>query len=287
MIGIPALLSAIGLSPSRSDSNGVYYRSPWSMHGDQHPSLQISCDGRAFHDWASGESGDIIDIARKLGGIDTVPGALRYIQSLIGIPEPEGKVITPADKKRKQPGISIESVVPISSPQLVGYAWQRGIGRNILTEYCREVRYHLAVSPKKSYYAIGWQNDSGGYELRNPFVKQAVAPKDITTVGDVGACTCLVLEGFFDFLSAVALGLYDPARMNAIVLNSTALTQRAICALREMAPTQVICLLDHDESGRKSTAMIHAALPVVTDSSSFYPQDLNDYLVATRHQTNA
>ncbi len=34
----------------------------------------------------------------------------------------------------------------------------------------------------KIHYAIGFKNDIGGYELRNPLVKLSSSPKGITTI---------------------------------------------------------------------------------------------------------
>lgn len=283
-LGIPALLAAIGMRPLRSDSNGTYYRSPWSQSGDQNPSLQVSPDGRRFHDWSTGLMGDIIDMAKHLMGAQSVSEALAYIESvadchnLLRVNGSERKI---AGKKKKEPGIIIENVSAIQSKLLMGYAWGRGIHRNVLMEYCKEVNYHLAGRPDKHYYAIGWPNDSGGYELRNAYVKQAVAPKDITTIGYLADCPVIVCEGFFDFLSLVMLGLYDPHKNDAIILNSTALLPKAITALHSYSPSKVICVLDHDTAGREATQRIMAAFPQqAMDFSSFYKQtnDLNDYL---------
>ena len=283
-IGIPTLLAAVGMRPLRSDASGLFFRSPWSMSGDQNPSLQVSPDGRKFHDWSSNRFGDIVDMAKLLIGNQSVPAALKFIESVIGsgyslmVNDSERK---PAVKRKNTPSIIIDNITAIQSKLLMGYAWGRGIHRNILTEYCKEVYYHLAERPDKPYYAIGWPNDSGGYELRNAYVKQAVAPKDITTIGDLVDCPVVVCEGFFDFLSMVVLNIYDPHKMTAIILNSTALLPKAITALHSYSPTRVICMFDHDTAGREATQRMLAEFPLLAmDSSSFYRQynDINDYL---------
>jgi hypothetical protein len=47
---------------------------------------------------------------------------------------------------------------------------------------------------------LGFQNDQGGYELRNPSFKASVSPKTITTLLNVGQ-EVAVFEGFFDLFS--------------------------------------------------------------------------------------
>ena len=42
---------------------------------------------------------------------------------------------------------------------------------------CKEIRYTLHG---KRYFAIGFRNVSGGYEVRNRFFKASLSPKDIS-----------------------------------------------------------------------------------------------------------
>lgn len=283
-IPIPTLLASLGMTPLRYDSQGSFYRSPWSPNGDHHPSLQVSPDGHAFHDWSSGKSGSIIDLVMQFEGVMSVSDALHVIEGVapanltpLLTPSPAGK------KKKEESAIIMDYVTVLRDRRLLGYLWGRGIHREVAVEYCREVHYHLSTRPDSPYYAIGLQNDSGGYELRNAFVKQAAAPKDISTVTDLAECPFFVFEGFIDFLSAVEIGLLPShaATWNAIVMNSTALVEKTIVALSNSNASTVYCLLDHDDAGRRATHDIIEAFPTATDYSSFYEayNDLNDYLV--------
>jgi hypothetical protein len=49
----------------------------------------------------------------------------------------------------------------------------------IATCYLREIHYK---AKGKRYFALCFPNDSGGYEIRNPYFKGSFSPKDITTV---------------------------------------------------------------------------------------------------------
>lgn len=290
LIAIPTLLAALGLKAVRFDRNGSYYRSPWSASGDHIPSLQVSPDGRAYHDWVTGSTGDIIDLTQKYIGSASVSDALTFMSKVLGT-----GMIVPRDTQfpsqssffyGKLPGIIVTEVVSLQTRRLLGYLWgQRGIHQTIACAYCQEVHYYLAGRPERPYYAIGWKNDSGGYELRNRFVKQAVAPKDVTTVNDLAACPFYIFEGFMDFLSAIQLGIVDMSRSNAIVINSTSMVKRALQVLSVYEPTQIICLLDADGAGRAATDAIIGAFPSARDFSSFYRRkgynDVNDMLVGT------
>lgn len=53
---------------------------------------------------------------------------------------------------------------------------------------------------------MAFGNCGGGYEIRNPFFKGCVPPKDVTLLPS-GSAVCNVYEGFVDYLSARALGI--------------------------------------------------------------------------------
>ena len=55
----------------------------------------------------------------------------------------------------------------------------------------------------KPYFAIGFPNVAGGYEVRNRFFKGCIAPKDISHIRQQGESRekCLVFEGMMDYLS--------------------------------------------------------------------------------------
>jgi hypothetical protein len=53
----------------------------------------------------------------------------------------------------------------------------------------------------KKYFAVGFENNSGGYKLRNKYFKGSSSPKDVTQIRFSGAKGIAVFEGFFSFLS--------------------------------------------------------------------------------------
>lgn len=153
------------------------------------------------------------------------------------------------------------------------YLEQRGIPKEIAQCHCVQVNYELHG---KRYYAIGFENDAHGYELRNPFFKGSYPPKHITTVAN-GNAPCNVFEGFIDFLSAERLGYNDGN--DSVVLNSVANVGKAIPVLAEYP--LILCYLDNDPAGRAAVARLRREFgDRVSDKSALYPdyKDLNDYL---------
>lgn len=277
-IRIDDYLARLGFSPKKVGTKRLVYLSMLAPAGEKTPSFQVSHDGRAFHDWSTGASGSIVDLAMHIIGSHDVSAALAHIESIVGCSPRVAASNNSSFLYKHQKSLEIISVQELTSSALLAYAKDRGIPEDITRTYCSEVHYRI-TSSNKEYFSLGWPNDSGGWELRNRFSKVAAAPKDVSTVNDLCDCTFLVFEGFFDFLSAAALHWFRPMEMNAVVLNSTALLNRALPILQQA--TRVICLLDNDDSGRKATARILQACPLAEDHSRLFARcnDLNDYLM--------
>lgn len=75
----------------------------------------------------------------------------------------------------------------------------------------------------RTYYAIGFANDTLGWEIRNMYFKGRIAPKAVTTFKR-GTDRLQIYEGFMDFLSWQTL--HPSSTCDAIVLNSLALLPR-------------------------------------------------------------
>lgn len=274
-------LESVGYAPVRVASNGLWYRSPWSLQGDKTASLQVSTDGYMFHDWSSGRAGNIIDLVMAFLGTSSVSQAVAYLGEHMKI-----NALLPEEVKRPihrmTSRVEIVDTCALKSKALIQYVVKRSIPVTIATRYCREVRYRLISQARiEPYFAIGFVNDSGGYEIRNQYVKIATTPKDISTIGNSSHERALVFEGFIDYLSAVTLGLYDMNTSFCVVLNSTALVHRAIPILSHVPLVE--CYLDNDEAGRQATRTILTNVSShVIDKSLLYQchKDLNDYLVS-------
>lgn len=284
-IRIDDYLARLGFSPKRADSKRLMYLSMLAPNGERTASFQVSADGHAFHDWSTGAKGSIIDLAMHIIGTSDVSVALAHIESTVGCPASAIAKANSFSFYQQKKFLNVVSVKELTSPALLAYAKGRGIPADIARAYCSEIRYRIANSSKE-FFSLGWPNDSGGWELRNRFSKVAAAPKDVSTVNDLSDCTFLVFEGFFDFLSAVALRWFRPMEMNAVVLNSTALLDRALPLLQQAS--RIICLLDNDESGRRATASILEACSLAEAHSHIFSEckDLNDYLLMNNSTIN-
>ena len=176
------------------------------------------------------------------------------------------------------PALRILSDDPLRHPALIGYLVSRGIVPSVAAAFCREVRYEVNG---RAFFAVGFRNDAGGWELRSERFKGGSSPKHITTL-DNRSDTVIAFEGFMDFLAYLSLKHPERLRIDAAVLNSVVNLPKAIPFLSRHPV--IHAFFDNDEAGRKTTSDLIRLCPrsEVIDQSSFYSghKDVNDYLIA-------
>jgi putative mobilizable transposon, excision protein len=181
-------------------------------------------------------------------------------------------------------------VLSITHPALINYLGERCIDIEIARTVCKELHFDTRG---KHYFGIGFPNIAGGYEIRNPFFKGCIAPKDISHFyAEEPKKVCFLFEGFMDFLSFMTLlrkendGL---KRQDYLVLNSVSNIQKALEPLSHYENVQ--CFLDTDEAGRNAYLQLSKELrKPITDASTLYNgyKDLNEYLCAeSKHSERA
>lgn len=225
-----------------------------------------------------GKGGDIFHLAGELTGSTGFMEQLEFLSGKSGI-----LPLRPLQERKKIPrvsGFEDVKVTELSHEALKGYLKERGIDPAIAGRFCKEVAYGIRG---KRYFAIGFMNRSGGYELRNPMFKGCISPKDISCVSLSGKKqdTCCVFEGFIDFLSALVLRTVEDE--DCLVLNSVSNLERSYAVLEGYG--KIRCFLDRDRAGITAleTLTIHFGNKV-TDCSGLYDgfKDLNEYLTKTK-----
>lgn len=266
-------LATLGHQPTKISPPHYWYLSP--LRDERTPSFKINRHLNKWYDFADGKGGNLVDfgilyhdcsiseLLQKLSGpaiiIEKHPVEAKQLQDTAQKP------------------IEILSTHLISSYPLTRYLQSRRINENIANKYCQEVRYKRG---EKIYYAIGFRNDRGGYELRNEKFKGCSSPKDVTTIGN-GAKDLAVFEGFFDFLSYQTISHNQGVNnQNFLILNSAAFFEKSLPFMQEHR--RVHLLLDTDKTGEKC---ILQALDIdkerFTDERGLYRgyKDLNDWLM--------
>ena len=261
------------------------YRSPF--RDDSTPSLKVDYSKNLWYDFGSGEGGSIIDLVMKMDGC-TINDAMEHLREQPLIPVEDQLSFSFHRNSGKNSGITLIEDKPLEHPRLLEYLQSRKIDTDIAREHCREIHYSVG---ENTYYAIGFANNAGGYELRNPSFKGCIAPKDITRIRqENGKESCFVFEGFMDYLSLLTIRKQlNPEYPNSnwhdnIILNSTANLQKAIPLLADYE--QVHSFLDNDKAGMTVFREMEKELGYrIRNSSHHYSgyKDLNEYLCAGAH----
>ena len=268
-VSIVAYLAQAGFEAKLIKGVNYWYCSP--LRNESTPSFKVNTERNQWYDFGTGEHGDIIDLVRALQHCSMNEA----IELLIG-----SKQIVHQDfsfggeRKTSKHKLEIISVQSLTNPYLLRYIAERGIPLSIANRFCSEIRYN---NTNRTYYAIGFANDVGGWEIRSPYFKGCIAPKAITTISK-GTDVLQIFEGFMDFLSWQTLN--PSSTCDTIVLNSLALLPRIQEKIKSYK--QVESFLDNDDAGRKSFEVLKHFCPSIIDGSVRYRthKDINEWLVA-------
>lgn len=278
-IRIEEYLHSLGYDPVRKQGDSLWYKSPF--RNEREPSFKVNTERNLWYDFGAGRGGNIIALAQELYASDSLP----YLLERIAEQAPGVHPVSFSFGKQalSKPSFQQLEVVPLSSPALYSYLRQRGINTELAKRECREVRY---LTDGKPYFAVGFPNRSGGYEIRNKFFKGCIAPKDITHIRQTEPGeTCCLFEGFMDYLSFLTLRQErHPDRpaldgQDYIVLNSVSNLSKALRPLGDYE--RIHCFLDNDRAGLEALREIQREYGSrVRDASHVYSgyKDLNDYL---------
>jgi hypothetical protein len=198
-ISIKQYLQERGINPTIERGYYGMYGSPFRK--DNHPSFKVDYHRNIWFDFGTNEGGSIIDLVMRMEGYSLKEAAAKLEKEYVGI-DPNSFSFhrdnhsVEAIASGNESAITIQDIIPVSHPKLVGWVKERKIDLEPVNRYCREIHYQIQ---NRNYFSIGFRNDRGGYELSNlSGFKGCISPKDITTVRN-NRNTCLVFEGFWDF----------------------------------------------------------------------------------------
>jgi len=266
-VSIREYLAKMNIHPKKEKSYYGMYLSPF--RSELTPSFKVDFRKNLWYDFGSGEGGTMIDLVMKLNNC-TFSEAMK---KLGGNEMPS--IILPEKPACISYKTILRKVRPLKSTALTEYLAKRYINIDIALRQCVEVHYTIG---NKTYYAIGFRNDAGGYELRNRYFKGTVSPKDITTF-IIPTDECVIFEGFMDYLSYLTMKKQLRPEIDTIVLNSTAHIGKAMNFL--FRHHLIYSYLDNDATGKQVLSEITAQHGNVTNLSMYFEPyvDLNEYHV--------
>ena len=275
-IPLADFLARLGHEPVRRSGNELWYLAPY--RGERTPSFRVNVAKQLWYDFGLGKGGDIFTLAGEFLQSGDFMAQARFIAEAANMTVAGWEKPTYIPKPTKPVFDNVE-VAPLLRSPLTEYLSERGIPYAIASRHCYRLNYGVR---RKRYFAVGFPNMAGGYEVRSSFFKGCIPPKSVSMIQseDTPSNECLVFEGFMDFLSAETLQVTGNA--DCLVLNSVANVGKAVELLDGYG--RIGCFLDRDEAGRRTLAALTKRYgECVADRSSLYDgcKDLNEHLQQT------
>jgi hypothetical protein len=277
-------LESLGYFAQKIRGNDWWYLSP--LRNEKTPSFKVARKLNLWYDHGIGKGGTLVDFGVLFYGC-TIK---EFLQKLSVQPSHNFSFTPPLgvsfnNKSNDEKKLLITSVSPIKSSRFYTYLQLRKIDLELAKQYLDEVSFALHG---KEFRALGFRNNSGGYELRNEYFKGSSSPKDVTLI-DRHCENISVFEGFFSFLSYLSVvrqmgqqrgEVLKEGQTSFLILNSLAFFERSRILMERHA--SVYLYLDRDAAGLKASAKALQWTGQYRDSSNFFHghKDLNDFLTS-------
>ena len=274
-IPIHAFLEKQGFKPTRIRGKQVFYKSPF--RDESKASFNINTDDNCWFDFGLGVGGNIIDLVMQLFRCNFTD-ALQHLEKYSHY-----NTISAFIKIEKstlaENAIEVTKVIPLQNANLIAYMTQeRKISRELCQIYLKELYY--TNKGKSGYYGIGWQNNLQAWEIRSKYFKGIAGKKDLTTLKLSETAILYVFEGMIDFLSLLVLHKSKYLEGTVLILNSTALLNRAIEFTKQKEWKVIYTYLDNDESGNKATQTLQQVFSIQSQQEYYKGfKDVNEFLM--------
>ena len=285
-------LHQLGYNPKKIRGKEYWYLSP--LRTESNPSFKVDRGRNIWYDHGLGNGGTMIDF-----GLLFHRCSLPELLNILSETKDQNFSFHPQllaiqnDLRERKSGIKIIRSESLQNHSLVSYVLGRGISLERAKKYFEQITFRI---DEKEFLALGFRNNSGGYELRSARFKGSSSPKDSTIFQeDKEVKTIAVFEGIFSFLSYLELKendvlfrqkttadidtIFEKNANHYLVLNSLSFFEKRRETM-EMCP-KINLYLDRDKAGVEATQKALQWSQKYRDKSSFYKghKDLNDYLV--------
>ena len=284
-IPIADFLHRLGHRPEKSNEKRSLYFSMIRDDG-KHPSFYIYHHSELWRDYGLGKWGSVIDLAMEIYHTDSFNDVIRHFNQLYNHGQPDR--VPPPPKRSREPAPPSHEIVRIlplgNNPALTGYLKRRGVWEAALSSGLLAEIYYNHIrndGTKKRYFAVGWQNLSGGWDTRSAVGKISLTPKDVLYRSG-STNRAVIFEGMMDYLSALT---ENPAltQDHLYIMNSTGHSWRVMDKLTDQADIQEIDLyLDNGNGGRHFTTEFMAEFAYARDMAYLYDgyDDYNEKIKA-------
>lgn len=269
-ISIVKTLENLGHFPKKESEKEAWFLSPF--RSETQASFKVSKKMNCWYDHGQGKGGNVIDLIMQLKDY-TTSESLDFLSNNIDSFSFHQQTIF-IESVPEEKSYEIIQVSNLKNNALIEYLKSRKIDIDVAKKYCKEVYYKIE---NKTYFAIAFANNSGGFEIRNKYFKGSLGTKDITILKNSTNCIT-IFEGFIDFLSYKTLYKFQKKKEDYLILNSISFIEKAIPELKNY--NEKISCLDNDNAGKMATYSLKKNCENILDCSFVYYEhnDLNDYL---------
>ena len=283
-IPLEEVLQILGHLPTKQTEKEAWFLNPFA--NENHASFKINKNMNYWYLHSEGIGGNNVDFMKKYLNASVKEvlewAEMQHFSSF----QPQNAI---QKQNNSKPNYQITDIKELQNENLKEYLHQRGISSKT---YPLVKEVHFTIGEKK-LYAIGFENLSEGWELRNSFYKGSLLKKDISVVNlnnesqnqNEAGKKIVVFEGFMDALSFVEM---KPSYYGDIlVMNSISLLNKTKNHLQNYP--QIHLFLDNDKAGENCKNEILKSFPEAKDHSEIYAlhKDLNDYLKSKKENKNS
>ena len=283
-IKLEEVLFSLGHHPTKQNEKEAWFLNPFA--NENHASFKLDKRNNIWFLHSEGIGGNNTDFMIKYLNA-SVKEVLEWAenQNFFSF-QPQNSIQKQNSLKQNY---QITEIKELQNENLKDYLHQRGLSTKVYP-LVKEIHFRIG---EKNLYAIGFENLSGGWELRNSFYKGSLLKKDISILNfnnesqnqnETGK-RIAVFEGFTDALSFVEMKPFFNG--NLLVMNSISLLNRTKEYLQNYS--EIHLFLDNDKAGETCKNSILKSFPEAKDHSEIYAlhKDLNDYLKSKKENKNS
>ena len=278
-IKLEEVLFSLGHHPTKQNEKEAWFLNPFAT--ENHASFKLDKRNNIWYLDSEGIGGNNTDFMQKYLNA-SVKEVLEWAEKQNFFSFQLQNIIQKQNSLKEN--YQITEIKELQNENLKKYLHQRGLSQ-IIYPLIKEVHFTIG---EKNLYTIGFENRSGGWELRNSFYKGSLLKKDISLINlnnQTENKNVAVFEGFTDALSFVEMKPFYKGDL--LVMNSISLLNRTKEYLKNYS--EIHLFLDNDKAGENCKTSILKSFPEAKNHSEIYAlhKDLNDYLKSKKENKNS
>jgi len=285
-LNLPDLMGRLGYEPISIKKEGkeYWYLSPFRKEKDASFHTSYLGGKWIWNDFGD-RGGTVIDFVMRHENYHSVSDALLFLDKFfnkktISVTSSAKKVKNRQFPPSTEKTLRLEKVKALKSNSLVEYLTKdRVINFSIANLYLKEIHF-TNTENQKLYFALGMENMSGGYEIRNPFFKSSLGKKDITIVHGQDRGEVSIFEGYLDFLSYLTDQNKSKLKGDVLILNSIVFSEKAANLILAQSYSKVFTFFDNDKKGAETLAFFQKFPITIISCNHLYSnhKDYNQFL---------